>query len=88
MQSVIASMHVYWASVFILPAHIILEIEQIMRSFLWNQSDTCRGKAKVSWKVVYLPKEEGGLGIRRLDAFNQALISSHIWSILTLKESL
>ncbi|GJU56016.1 reverse transcriptase domain, reverse transcriptase zinc-binding domain protein [Tanacetum coccineum] len=30
-QSVIASMHVYWASVFILPSHILLEIEQLMR---------------------------------------------------------
>ncbi|GJU13098.1 reverse transcriptase domain, reverse transcriptase zinc-binding domain protein [Tanacetum coccineum] len=36
-QSVIASMHVYWASVFILPSHILLEIEQLMRGFLWCQ---------------------------------------------------
>ncbi|GKF99963.1 hypothetical protein Tco_0301654, partial [Tanacetum coccineum] len=39
-------------------------------------------------EVVYLPKEEGGLGLRRLDAFNKALIITHIWSILTSKELL
>ncbi|GJQ89659.1 hypothetical protein Tco_0000798 [Tanacetum coccineum] len=47
-----------------------------------------KGRAKVAWEVVCLPKSEGGLGIRRLEAFNQALISSHIWCILSLKESL
>ncbi|GKD12289.1 hypothetical protein Tco_1196696 [Tanacetum coccineum] len=47
-----------------------------------------RGKAKVAWEDICLPKDEGGLGIRRLDHFNVALISSHVWSILTRKESL
>ncbi|GJV24648.1 hypothetical protein Tco_1377343 [Tanacetum coccineum] len=50
--------------------------------------DMRRGKDKVAWEIVCLPKHEGGLGIRRLEAFNQALISTHIWSILALKETL
>ncbi|GKC07718.1 hypothetical protein Tco_0999328 [Tanacetum coccineum] len=87
-QSVLASMHVYWASVFILPTQIMLDIEKLMRGFLWNQGNTCRGKSKVAWEVVCLPRKEGGLGVRRNDAFNKALITSHIWSIITLKESL
>nr|GEX92439.1 hypothetical protein [Tanacetum cinerariifolium] len=33
-QSIIGSMHVYWASIFILPSRILLEIEQLMRGFL------------------------------------------------------
>ncbi|GJV67707.1 putative RNA-directed DNA polymerase [Tanacetum coccineum] len=49
--SVVSSMHVYWASVFILLI-------------------------------------EGGLGIRKLDRFNIAFMSSHIWKILKNKESL
>ncbi|GJY39026.1 hypothetical protein Tco_0425390 [Tanacetum coccineum] len=47
-----------------------------------------KGKAKVSWEVVCLPKDEGGLGVRRLDHFNKALMISHIWKLLSLKESL
>ncbi|GJS55289.1 CASP-like protein 4A3 [Tanacetum coccineum] len=47
-----------------------------------------RGKAKVSWESICLSKNKGGLGIHRLEMFNVALITSHIWSILTLKESL
>ncbi|GJW51132.1 putative RNA-directed DNA polymerase, eukaryota, reverse transcriptase zinc-binding domain protein [Tanacetum coccineum] len=87
-QSVIASMHVYWALVFILPSRILLEIEQLMRGFLWCQGGLSRGKAKVSWEVVCLPKDEGGLGIRRLDLFNKALMTTHIWKLLSVKESL
>ncbi|GKA12960.1 hypothetical protein Tco_0692506 [Tanacetum coccineum] len=47
-----------------------------------------RGKAKVAWEVVCLPKKERSLGLRRLDIFNKALMVSHIWSLLSLKESL
>ncbi|GKE31231.1 hypothetical protein Tco_1450553, partial [Tanacetum coccineum] len=47
-----------------------------------------KGKAKVAWELVCLPKDEGGLGIRRLELFNSALLVSHIWNLLSLKESL
>ncbi|GJV19062.1 hypothetical protein Tco_1368082 [Tanacetum coccineum] len=87
-QSVLGSLHVYWASVFILPSRVLLDIEQIMRGFLWCQGSMSRGKAKVSWEVVCLPKQEGGLGVRRLDHFNKALMVSHVWKLLSLKESL
>ncbi|GJT22461.1 hypothetical protein Tco_0892398 [Tanacetum coccineum] len=74
--------------VFILPSRIMCDLEQLMRGFLWCHGDMLRGKAKVAWEVACLPKKEGGLGVRRLDVFNKALIASHIWSILTSKESL
>ncbi|GJV68385.1 sodium/hydrogen exchanger 6 [Tanacetum coccineum] len=47
-----------------------------------------KGKAKVAWDSVCMPKHEGGLGIRRIYDFNVALMATHIWSILTHKESL
>nr|GEW87841.1 hypothetical protein [Tanacetum cinerariifolium] len=65
-QSVVSSLHVYWASVFILPTRILLDIEQIMRGFLWCHGNMRRGMAKVAWEDVCLPIDEGGLGIRRL----------------------
>nr|GEV16455.1 hypothetical protein [Tanacetum cinerariifolium] len=46
------------------------------------------GKVKVAWDVVCLSKQEGGLGIRRLDHFNKALMVSHVWKLLSFKESL
>ncbi|GJZ43372.1 hypothetical protein Tco_0590627 [Tanacetum coccineum] len=81
-RSVLGSMHIYWASAFILPSRVLLDIEQIMRSFLW------KGRSKVAWEVVCLPKDKGGLGVRRLDFFNKALMVSHIWKLISNKESL
>nr|GEW31422.1 hypothetical protein [Tanacetum cinerariifolium] len=63
-NSVISSMHAYWASVLMIPTGILLDIEQLMRGFLWCNGDLKRGKAKVAWNTICLPKCEGGLGIR------------------------
>nr|GEU94056.1 putative reverse transcriptase domain, reverse transcriptase zinc-binding domain protein [Tanacetum cinerariifolium] len=57
-HSVLSSMHLYWASVFILPSALMFELEQVMRGFLWCQGDMQRGKAKVAWVDVCLPKKE------------------------------
>ncbi|XP_021979622.1 uncharacterized mitochondrial protein AtMg00310-like [Helianthus annuus] len=81
-------MHIYWASVFILPKRIIQELEERMRKFLWSQGNNIKGKAKVNWKSVCMPKTEGGLGIRRVVDMNNALMATHIWSLLSNRESL
>ncbi|GKA84880.1 hypothetical protein Tco_0806534, partial [Tanacetum coccineum] len=66
-KSVISSMHVYWASVLLIPKRIIYDIHQLIRGFLWCNDDYKRGKAKVAWEDICLPKWEGGLGLRNLD---------------------
>ncbi|XP_035835814.1 uncharacterized protein LOC110887655 [Helianthus annuus] len=87
--SVLSSMHVYWASASILPTQILNDLEVRMRNFLWSQEGSFhRGKAKVSWKAICVPKYEGGLGIRRVGDVNKALMVSHIWSILKKRDSL
>ncbi|GJV05062.1 putative reverse transcriptase domain-containing protein [Tanacetum coccineum] len=79
---------VYWASMFILPVSIANNIERLMRDFLWNFGEFKRGKAKMKWSDVCRPKVEGGLGIRSLEDWNTALISKHIWNLITCKNSL
>ncbi|GKB00478.1 protein LAZ1 [Tanacetum coccineum] len=51
------------ASVFILPSRIVHDLEQLMRGFLWCQGEMNKGKAKVDWDSVYMPKQEGGLDV-------------------------
>ncbi|GJU60852.1 putative RNA-directed DNA polymerase, eukaryota, reverse transcriptase zinc-binding domain protein [Tanacetum coccineum] len=87
-KSVISSMQVYCASVLVLPKGIIYDIQQLIRCFLWCNGDFKRGKAKVAWEDICLPKQEGGLGIRSLEVFNLALMTTHIWNILSNKASL
>ncbi|GKD14646.1 hypothetical protein Tco_1199053 [Tanacetum coccineum] len=87
-QSVLGSMHIYWASVFILPSRVLLDIEQIIQGFLGYQGIMRKGKANVAWEDVFRPKKEGGLGLRRLDEFNKALMISHVWKLISLRVSL
>ncbi|XP_071739260.1 uncharacterized protein [Rutidosis leptorrhynchoides] len=86
-SSVITSMQLYWQSMFIIPDAIVKEIEALMKGFLWCQGDMKRGKAKVKWSNVCLPKEEG-LGVKCLKDWNMALMVTHNWRLITNKHLL
>nr|GEX16651.1 putative reverse transcriptase domain, reverse transcriptase zinc-binding domain protein [Tanacetum cinerariifolium] len=47
-RSVLSSVHIYWASAFILPTRIVHDLEQLMRGFLWCQGEMKNGKAKIT----------------------------------------
>nr|GEX39778.1 hypothetical protein [Tanacetum cinerariifolium] len=70
-QFVMASMHIYWAFVFIIPSCILFDLYQLMHEFIWCQGDM---RAKVAWEAVCLPKYEGGRGLRKLNVFDK------VWS--------
>ncbi|GJY24734.1 RNA-directed DNA polymerase, eukaryota, reverse transcriptase zinc-binding domain protein [Tanacetum coccineum] len=86
--SVLSSMQIYWASVYMLPSSTINEIEKLLKGFLWCQGPLTSGKAKVAWKQVCLPKEQGGLGIKSLKKWNEVLLIKQLWKIIEGKESL
>ncbi|GJT29450.1 RNA-directed DNA polymerase, eukaryota, reverse transcriptase zinc-binding domain protein [Tanacetum coccineum] len=65
--SVLSSMQVYWGSVFQIPKTVVKEIESLFKGFLWCNGELTRGKARVAWKDVCLPKEQGGLGLKPLE---------------------
>ncbi|GKA97209.1 RNA-directed DNA polymerase, eukaryota, reverse transcriptase zinc-binding domain protein, partial [Tanacetum coccineum] len=56
----------YWASVYLLPATVINDLDKLFKRFLWNVGDSAKDKARVFWKVVCRPKDQGGLGIKSL----------------------
>ncbi|KAJ9536724.1 hypothetical protein OSB04_un000109 [Centaurea solstitialis] len=86
--SVLQSLQLYWMAIYIIPSGVIHELESLFRSFLWAQGDDARGRCKLSWDVVCQPIQSGGLGIRRLSSWNRALVSKHIWDILSNRNSL
>ncbi|XP_023730361.1 uncharacterized protein LOC111878077 [Lactuca sativa] len=87
-NSVLTSIHVYWASIFKIPIATINEIEKMCRSFLWANGEIVKGKAKVKWHDICKPKEYGGLGIKNLRRWNDALLAKHIWNVINNKNSL
>nr|GEW10246.1 zinc finger, CCHC-type [Tanacetum cinerariifolium] len=50
-DTVLESINVYWASVFLLPTTIIKEINRLLKNFLWNQVHTVKLRGMSTWKV-------------------------------------
>jgi hypothetical protein len=76
-----------WAKVFILPKKVVRLIEQKLNRFLWSGRDT-KAHAKVAWSQLCVPKQEGGLGIKRIEVWNKASMLNHIWNLFTKAGSL
>ncbi|KAL2231003.1 UNVERIFIED_CONTAM: hypothetical protein Sindi_1694700 [Sesamum indicum] len=80
-KSVLMSLSLYWASAFILPKKVTNEIEKRLRTFLWKGTST-NGYAKVAWKDLCRPKEEGGLGFKDIIILNRALMAKKLCDII------
>lgn len=78
----------FWTTAFILPKNCIKKIESLCSQFLWGGTETKRSIAKVAWKTVTLPKNEGGLGLRDIGRWNKTLYLKLIWRLFTAKDSL
>lgn len=67
---------------FILPKKVIKAVEQKLSSVLCNGSNTSASRAKVNWDMVCKPRDEGGLGLRKLEQWNKAAIWASIGAYL------
>lgn len=76
LSSILVSLQLFWARVFILPKKVIQLLERKFNRFLWSGSDV-KAKAKVSWENLCFPKEGVGLGIKRVAVWNQASMLNH-----------
>ncbi|BAT16930.1 Os12g0428401 [Oryza sativa Japonica Group] len=65
---------VHYMTVLQLPRWAIKDIERKCRGFLWKgQEEISGGHCLVSWRKVCSPIEKGGLGVKDLNLFGQAL---------------
>ncbi|KAF5780473.1 putative RNA-directed DNA polymerase [Helianthus annuus] len=87
-KSVLASLPVYYFSLFKAPKEVIEDIERLMRKFLWFGNKDGKGIYWVSWDVVSRPKRYGGLGITKLSEVNLVLLVKWAWRFKTNREGL
>ena len=73
---------------FIIPKYTISKIEQTFSSFLWSGKLGNAHRAKVRWESVCIPKDEGGLGLRRVKDLNDANVMKPIRNLFYRKDSL
>ena len=78
-KSTLASMPIYQLSLFRMPKLIVKRLEKLQRDFLWGGGSLERKIHLINWAVVCSQKENGGLGIRKIDLLNKALLGKWIW---------
>lgn len=87
-NSVLNSMQIYWASIFILPKPITHKVKQICRDFLWNGLNDKNRIPLVAWDKMCQPKSKGDLNIKCCETWNTAAICKQVWNIASKKDTL
>nr|VDD57762.1 unnamed protein product [Brassica oleracea] len=87
-NSVITTMTNFWMQAFTLPSSCLKDIESLCSAFLWSGPELKSSKAKLCWKDLCLPKNEGALGIRPLKEMNTVFYLKLIWRSSFEKASL
>ena len=77
-KSTLSNLPTYFLSLFPIPVSVANRIERIQRNFLWGSLGDDPKIHLVKWASVCTPISSGGLGIRKLNLFNQAL-ALEIW---------
>jgi len=73
LKAVLSSMPSYAMMCFKLPASLCKQIQSVLTRFWWDSKPDKRKMAWVSWDKLTLPINEGGLGFREIEEFNDAL---------------
>ena len=82
LQSVLSPLPNFAMTCFELPVSLCKRIQSVLTGFWWDLKDGERKISWVSWDKLTLPKGMGGLGLRDIHAFNQALLGKRAWRLI------
>jgi len=57
------------------------KIDKISRDFFWKKYDDIKGLSIVSWDKNFQHKRLGGLGLRKMEAFNGTFLWKLTWKL-------
>lgn len=84
-NSVLMSIYSYWCQIFILPKRLINIVNSNFRSFLWFGISHSHKSGNIRWKEICTLKKVGGLVVRNIQIWNQAVVGKIAWHIHTMQ---
>jgi hypothetical protein len=87
-KSTLSNLPTYYLSLFPIPASVAKRIEKIQRKFLWGDSEEVSNFHLMNWDHICTPHSNGGLNIRNLRRFNEALLGKWLWRFGVEREAL
>ncbi|XP_026453050.1 uncharacterized protein LOC113353735 [Papaver somniferum] len=85
-QFVLGSLASHHLDVFPMPRELTKKMENIQMRFWWGKKENEKGYFMKGWDDIALPKELGGLSIRRTDLLNLALLTKLAWRMINNPE--
>jgi hypothetical protein len=83
-KSIASTIPSYAMSSFLLPRSISTSLDKIFKNFWWGfPVNKSRNLSLKSWSSICTPKDEGGLGFKKMHDFNLALIAKLGWKLLS-----
>lgn len=87
-KAVLMSLPVYYMSIARLPTRTVKTVTATIRKFLWGKLDKTRYISLIGWDKVCRKKDEGGLGVRDIKLFNDALLLKLVWQLASGQDKL
>jgi hypothetical protein len=79
LKSMLASLLTYYLSRITIPKHVAARIERLQRNFLWGDLGDSSHHHLVGWETMCSPLAQGGLGVRKVEVINRALLGKWLW---------
>ena len=87
LKSVLAAVNIHILSCFKLPIYVCEQIDSKCLNFFWGMDGTSKRMHLSNKNQLFLPLNQGGLGLRPMELVNKSLLAKQVWRVISVDQS-